>query len=110
MISKKGIVLFTFILAVAVVTSVIVGAMVYVNLSHYKRNKHLEYYQDARYAYEAGLRRGYWEIAFNPDVYDPANRPYEVPSFYIGNIKVNVVIEDDLDGDGVLDINVTLSK
>ena len=107
---KKGFAIISVVVSVSLISAVILGIILFTNLSQMKQTKHYEKVQLARYAYEAGIRRAMWEIAFNPKVHDDvnSNKDYDLPTFNINGLTVNVKIQPDNDGDGQFDIKVDI--
>lgn len=112
MLDRQGFGIFFTVVGVAIITGLIISILLMVTIGHYKAVKDREFYYTAKYAYEAGLKRGEWELMYNPLIYnDTATpKPYNVDTMVVGDFKVTVQIDNDNDGDGEYDIVVSLDK
>ncbi len=106
--SSRGFAIISVVISISLISAVILGIVLFTSLSQMKQTRHFEKVQLVKYAYESGLKRASWEIAFNPKVHDDiaSGKTYKLPQMIINGLKVDVTISEDADGDGQFDVAV----
>ncbi len=105
---ESGLVIFSVVVAVAIIAGIVVSALLYMLMSYTNLNRMESNSERLRYVYESAKSRGWYEIVSNPQVYETiANgEDYVINDFDAEGVLVDILIGPDNDGDGVFDITV----